>query len=59
MREVISGPTRGYKLPKAPEMQEWCEEGGVEPEIRQMQRFLLDLRTQKNFRLSKAHFSST
>ena len=51
MREVIRRALRaGYKLPKAPERQEWCENTlGVEPEIRQMQRFLLDLRTQKKF----------
>ena len=62
MREVIRRALRaGYKLPKAPEMQEWCENTlGVEPEIRQMQRFLLDLRTQKKFPPRvEAHFSST
>ena len=54
MRELIGRALRaGYKLPKAPEMQEWCENTlGVELEIRQMQRFLLDLRTPKKF-LSK------
>jgi hypothetical protein len=54
MREVIGRALReGYKLPKAPEMQEWCKNTlEVEPEIRQMQRFLLDLRTPKKF-LSK------
>jgi hypothetical protein len=54
MRELIGRALRaGYKLPKAPEMKEWCENTlGVELEIRQMQRFLLDLRTPKKF-LSK------
>jgi hypothetical protein len=51
MREVISRALRaGYKLPNAPEMQEWCENTlGFEPDMRQMQRFLRDLRTPKKF----------
>ena len=50
MREVIRRLLAGKKLATAPEMQEWCGNTlGVEPEIRQMQRFLLDLRTPKKF----------
>ena len=51
MREVIRRLRRsGEKLPSAPAMQQWCKDRlGVEPNIRQMQRFLRDLRTQKKF----------
>jgi hypothetical protein len=46
MRELIRRSLRaGYKLPGAPEMQQWCQNTlGFEPDMRQMQRFLHDLR---------------
>jgi hypothetical protein len=51
MREVIRRSLReGYKLPSAPEMQQWCLNTlGFEPDLRQMQRHLHDLRTPRKF----------
>ena len=48
--EVIRRLIAHEKYPKAPEMLEWCQiKLGFEPDLRQMQRFLHDLKTPKKF----------
>jgi hypothetical protein len=40
----------GEKFPSAPAMLEWCQKkAGFQPDIRQMQRFLRDLKRPKKF----------
>jgi hypothetical protein len=49
-REVIRRLRVGEKFPSAPMMLEWCDKtAGFQPDIRQMQRFLRDLKTPKKF----------
>jgi hypothetical protein len=49
-REVIRRLLAGEKYPSAPAMLQWCQnKAGFEPDQRQMQRHLLDLKTPKTF----------
>jgi len=49
-REVIRQLRVSEKFPNAPTMLEWCQNKlGFQPDVRQMQRFLRDLKTPKKF----------
>jgi hypothetical protein len=50
MREVIRRLRVGEKYPNAPTMLQWCQnKAGFQPDIRQMQRFLRDLKRPGKF----------